>query len=62
MFIYIFLKVCLYCLILVYVKFLFILYDKNIIYEISIYICMLYLIVILVIFKLNFKFLNFLLK
>lgn len=56
------LKLCLHCLTLVYVKFLFTLYDKNLIHEISTYTCMLYLIVILVIFKLNFKLLNFLPK
>lgn len=62
MFIYISLKLCLHCLTLVYVKFLFTLHDKNLIHEISTYTCMLYLIVILVIFKLNFKLLNFLPK
>lgn len=51
-----------HCLTLVYIKFLFTLHDKNIIHEISTYTCMLYLIVILVIFKLNFKLLNFLPK
>lgn len=53
-----------HCLTLVYIKFLFTLHDKNLIHEISTYTCMLYLylIVTLIIFKLNFKLLNFLPK
>lgn len=53
-----------HCLTLVYIKFLFTLHDKKLIHEISTYTCMLYLylIVTLIIFKLNFKLLNFLPK